>query len=489
MIVLNSHGSGEGQTEQAALISFVLKHYNKFLTGAEITADLAAIFSAFLASSTLFLYQNPTLSHRPRHTIVALATSAIGILVFERLGLYRKQVSLMNLVEIRKIIRAVFVLSLGLLAYSYLQKVLFPRSLFIYVSCSMLLFVLIERMLFFKLQQALYLRKFNVRRILILGAGEEGHLLFHSISQAPKLGYFVVGFLDENDQRLDITKERFARGKKHTLFFCNDFSKLTDLIHNKRIDEIFVSNHLHVDEAYPLRQLATICNEMEIKLNFIPHVSGYSSKQLQVHDINGIPVISYGPFPLSQATQLDKRIFDLALVALSLPFLWPIFLFIAILIRRDSKGPVFFKQDRVGINGTRFAMYKFRTMYVDTPPYTNSPKSSHDPRITRVGLFLRRTSLDEFPQIINVIKGEMSLVGPRPEMPYIVENEYNDLHRERLRVKPGITGVWQISGDRTREIHENISYDIFYIENRSLLLDVIIIIRTLIFGVIAMRTH
>ena len=128
-------------------------------------------------------------------------------------------------------------------------------------------------------------------------------------------------------------------------------------------------------------------------------------------------------------------------------------------------------------------------MHVDTPHYANSPKTAQDPRITRIGKFLRKTSLDELPQLFNVIRGEMSLVGPRPEMPFIVDNEYNDLIRERLRVKPGVTGVWQISGDRTREIHENISYDLFYIENRSLLLDTIILIRTLLFGIMAMRTH
>ena len=126
-------------------------------------------------------------------------------------------------------------------------------------------------------------------------------------------------------------------------------------------------------------------------------------------------------------------------------------------------------------------MYKFRSMFSDAESYAVSPTNRNDPRITRVGKFLRKTSLDELPQIFNVLKGEMSFVGPRPEMPFIVAT-YNDIHRERLRVKPGITGLWQLSGDRKKAIHENMDYDIYYMRNMSLFLDMAILVETLVFA-------
>lgn len=470
--------------------SVILRHYNKFLVAAESIADLFAILLAFSAGSAIYLYLHPTLTHNPHSSVVAITTAIVGVLIFERLGLYRQQVSLMNLVEIRKIIRATFVLCLGLIIYSYFQKIHFPRSLLVYNVILVLLFVLIERTIFFKLQQALYIRGFNVRRTLILGAGENGRLLHQSIAQAPKLGYFVVGFLDENQKRLLHAKEWFEKSTNNGLIFCDGYSKLSNIVRTHQIDEIFISNPLHSMGAYTLQTLATLCQKLEINLNFIPYViRGYFANQLHINDINGIPMISFKPIPISHAEQLSKRIFDIILASITLLLFCPFFLVIPLLINHDSKGSVFFKQMRVGKNGAHFQMYKFRTMHVDTPQYANSPKTAHDPRITKIGKFLRKTSLDELPQLFNVIRGDMSLVGPRPEMPFIVDNEYNDLIRERLRVKPGVTGVWQISGDRTREIHENISYDLFYIENRSLLLDTIILIRTLLFGIMAMRTH
>jgi lipopolysaccharide/colanic/teichoic acid biosynthesis glycosyltransferase len=147
----------------------------------------------------------------------------------------------------------------------------------------------------------------------------------------------------------------------------------------------------------------------------------------------------------------------------------------------DSPGPVLFRQERVGLDGKPFKMFKFRTMHASASPYEFSPRVSSDPRITRVGRFLRRTSLDEAPQLFNVLGGGMSLVGPRPEMPFIV-GQYNETHRQRLQVKPGLTGLWQLSGDRAFLIHENIEYDLYYIRHRNFFMDLAILLHTLIFA-------
>jgi len=154
---------------------------------------------------------------------------------------------------------------------------------------------------------------------------------------------------------------------------------------------------------------------------------------------------------------------------------------VAILIKMDSPGPVWFKQERVGQNGRVFQMLKFRTMGLETLPYDYSPRASGDPRITRIGRFLRRTSLDELPQLVNVVQGKMSLVGPRPEMPFIVE-QYSERHRQRLQVKPGLTGLWQLSGDRAFLIHENVEYDLYYIQHRNFFMDLAILLHTSIFA-------
>jgi lipopolysaccharide/colanic/teichoic acid biosynthesis glycosyltransferase len=151
---------------------------------------------------------------------------------------------------------------------------------------------------------------------------------------------------------------------------------------------------------------------------------------------------------------------------------------IALGIRRDTKGPVFFKQERVGRDGKRFLIYKYRTMHVEAPPYDYAPTAEEDPRITRFGRWLRRTSLDELPQLLNVLRGEMSMVGPRPEMPFLVD-KYEPWQRRRLDVKPGITGLWQVIGRKNLPLHLNMQYDFYYIKNQSLLLDLEILFRTI----------
>jgi len=173
-----------------------------------------------------------------------------------------------------------------------------------------------------------------------------------------------------------------------------------------------------------------------------------------------------------------KRGIDLAGSSVMLLVFAPFFLFVAALIKLDSEGPALFRQKRIGKDGEPFAMWKFRSMRVDTHPYARSPVGDHDPRLTRVGRVLRRFSIDELPQLVNVFRGEMSLVGPRPEMPYIVDN-YGSFERQRLCVRPGITGLWQISPARAMPIHENLNYDFAYIENQCITLDFIILLRTI----------
>ncbi|XOK62783.1 sugar transferase [Paenibacillus elgii] len=174
-----------------------------------------------------------------------------------------------------------------------------------------------------------------------------------------------------------------------------------------------------------------------------------------------------------------KTTIDLILSIALILFLLPVLIIVAILIKLESEGPVVFKQHRIGKGGKPFVIYKFRSMYTHVAREGRSPENDQDPRITKVGRFIRKTSLDELPQLFNILKGDMSFIGPRPEQKSIVEQYYTDTENGRFSVKPGITGLWQISEDRKKPIHENLHHDLYYIKRASFWLDIKIIFGTL----------
>jgi exopolysaccharide biosynthesis polyprenyl glycosylphosphotransferase len=197
------------------------------------------------------------------------------------------------------------------------------------------------------------------------------------------------------------------------------------------------------------------------------------------YDIIGDRMIASRAKPTSEWTRVVvKRVADLALCFPVLVLSLPLFLAASILIKLDSDGPIFFRQDRIGKDGRVFRLWKFRSMHRDAPQYERSPLSDADARLTRVGRVFRRFSIDELPQLINVLRGEMSIVGPRPEMPFIVD-QYGPFERRRLHLRPGITGLWQISPARAMPIHENMEYDLYYIQRQNIYLDLAILLRTI----------
>jgi|ERR1700730_3761055 len=181
---------------------------------------------------------------------------------------------------------------------------------------------------------------------------------------------------------------------------------------------------------------------------------------------------------LQYSSSIVKRSCDLIGSLLFLVLLLPLFIVVGVVIKLDSPGPIFFRHYRIGKDGKHFTLWKFRSMRTNVPKYEASPRSGLDNRLTRIGRLIRRLSVDELPQLVNVLKGDMSLVGPRPEMPFIVAR-YRPVHRERLVARPGITGLWQISPARAFPIHENLQYDLHYIHNQNFVLDCVIILRTI----------
>jgi exopolysaccharide biosynthesis polyprenyl glycosylphosphotransferase len=221
------------------------------------------------------------------------------------------------------------------------------------------------------------------------------------------------------------------------------------------------------------------CNRLQLCCSFLLDAGNDTARGLQYGYVDDLPVATLTHSALS-ATWLDgQRFLDLIFGTILFLIATPLAVAIAVCVKADSDGPVFFRQQRIGKNGKPFQLWKFRTMYVQAPKYQCSPTSDSDPRLTRFGTILRRLSLDELPQLFNVLKGDMSLVGPRPEMPFIVE-QYGTAERRRLRLRPGITGLWQISRARAMPIHHGLQYDLFYIEHHNAFLDLAILFRTLL---------
>ncbi len=218
-------------------------------------------------------------------------------------------------------------------------------------------------------------------------------------------------------------------------------------------------------------------DELGVEHHVVPRFFHLMGHRVRLDALDSVPLLTRYERREGTLSIVAKRVMDIVLSLMFLLIASPVFLISILLIKRESKGPAFFVQERVGRDGRPFRMFKFRTMHQELSGDAPAPDSPFDARITRIGRYLRRYSLDELPQFLNVLQGEMSVVGPRPEMPFIVE-QYGPMERERLRAKPGITGLWQISYARRGAIHENLDYDLFYIENQSVLLDRVIIALT-----------
>jgi len=331
----------------------------------------------------------------------------------------------------------------------------------------------LERLILFHFDQLWLKKGIGLKRLLVYGTGKIGRRIARHFHSQPRLGYKFVGYIDDNP----LKKTAFSEGDAE-FQILGQIEQVKELTSQYQADEMFIA--VPSPSIDHISQIIDKCNGSLSKYHFIAGNSDPNLRPLKLKSIKDIRYCSIKEYPTSSIKEFFKRLFDILFSACLLLPVAPIMALIALKIKQDSKGPVIFKQKRVGKNGKVFQMYKFRSMYVNTEPYAITPASNTDPRITPFGRFLRRTSLDELPQFINVLAGDMSVVGPRPEMEFIVK-QYNAVQSQRLKVKPGITGLWQISLDRSKPIHEVIEHDLYYIENQSLWLDLKIIWDTAIF--------
>jgi exopolysaccharide biosynthesis polyprenyl glycosylphosphotransferase len=355
----------------------------------------------------------------------------------------------------------------------------YSRFIFLYAAFLIVVFLAINRIILTRIMVQMRARGVGIDRVLIIGAGEVGRTVMRTVVARPELGYRIVGLLDDNPERgeTDIGPFRALGG----------LDNLPSVLSAERITEVIIA----LPWTYYRKILSLIaqCDRAGVRARFVPDIFQMTLSRVDVDDLGGIPLIGVKPVVIRGGSLAVKRAMDLALGAVFLIIGLPIMALIAVAIRLDSPGPILFKQARVGKGGKEFLCCKFRSMYqgaeaeqgkllnlneADGPLF----KIKDDPRITRVGRFLRRTSLDELPQIYNVLRGEMSLVGPRPPTPVEVAH-YQEWHKQRLEAPQGITGLWQVSGRSQLTFDEMCLLDIFYIENYSPALDLRILLRTI----------
>lgn len=313
-------------------------------------------------------------------------------------------------------------------------------------------------------------------RVLVAGAGELGRDVAAMITQRRWMGLEMAGFLDDDPAKLGRQVDGFP--VLGTLADGPQIARRTQV--GEVVFTLPLRSHARVEEIVPLFQ------EMPIGIKVLPDFFPLAYLRTSFETFGGMPLIVLKKPVITGWQAVAKRALDLVLAGLLLILVSPLLMLIAILILVDSPGPIIFRQERVGENGRLFWMYKFRTMVVDAEAMLIEQaqhdesvliKRQDDPRVTRAGRWLRRLSLDELPQLWNVIRGEMSLVGPRPELPYMVER-YESWQRKRFAVPQGVTGWWQINGRSDKPMHLHTEDDLYYIQNYSLFLDLQILWKT-----------
>lgn len=359
------------------------------------------------------------------------------------------------------------------------QPLQYSRLLLIEAGIIATMLLALSRMAQNEIVGRLRARGVGVARVIIVGAGEVGRTVMRTTVARPELGYQIVGFVDDNSQ-----KGRTDIGRFKALGSVNNLPRL---IEEKAADEVIIT----LPWMYHRKIMGIVreCERRQVSARIVPDLFQMSLSQVDVNDLGGVPLVGVREVGFDRGSLLVKRIVDIVVACVCLLLGVPLMALIALAIRLDSPGPVIFSQTRVGAGGKLFEIYKFRSMRegaeeeleqlrelneADGPIF----KIRDDPRLTRMGRFLRRTSLDELPQLWNLLRGEISLVGPRPPTPGEVEG-YQEWHKKRLEGRPGITGLWQVSGRSLLSFDEMVLLDIYYIENWSLWLDFKILLRTI----------
>jgi exopolysaccharide biosynthesis polyprenyl glycosylphosphotransferase len=442
----------------AFLLSYYLRYEVQFLQ--PVDEANAAPFSPYTSYTVIF---------------------AVLLLFFNRsAGIYREQRGRTWWDEVFSIGNSATNAAVVVMALSFLLRPLvFSRLLIVQAALLAVILLGMWRAGLRVARSEMRKRGLGIERVLVVGAGSVGLSVLQIILARPDLGFKIVGFVDDDPERGANDLGRVPA--------LGQVDNLPRLIDRYGVDLVIITLPWQVQRK--ILRVVRECERKHVKVRTVPDMFELSLSQVQVEMLAGIPLLGLnGDARFHTSSRLVKRGLDIVLTMLALPFVALATAMIAVAIRLDTPGPIFFTQQRIGQDGKPFKVYKFRSMIADAERYHDDlirrtgedprhPKLINDPRITRVGRWIRRFSIDEVPQIWNIVRGEMSWVGPRPATPAEVEL-YEPWHRQRLRILPGLTGLWQVSGRSEVPFEEMCLLDIYYIENWSLSLDFQIILRT-----------
>jgi len=473
----------------------LIRQRHRTTAGIFLTGDLLATLAAFFAGWFLRFEVEviPVTKNVPDFTPYLRLVPAILILwpiVFHFHGLYQNRRGRSRVDEVLTIAMAVLVATVLLSVFlAWYRPPAFPGSaqVFTFSRAFIGLFALADVVLVMVARMAtrftlhrIRLSGFNVQRILVVGAGALGREITAKIQSHREMGFDVVGFLDDDPSKTGAT-------------ICGvpvlgTLRQADEILAAHGIDQVYIA--LPLEAHRKMLQMIDLMAQECVEIKLVPDVLQYAALRAGLEDVDGTPVINLSQVPLQGWSSMLKRAMDIAMALAVMVALVPIVPLIALLIWLEDRGPIFYRQERMGLDGKPFLIVKFRSMRVDAEA-TSGPVWAvrDDPRRTRVGSFLRRTSLDELPQIWNVLMGDMSIVGPRPERPTFVREFKHKIPRYMLRhrVKAGITGWAQVHGWRgNTSIKKRIQYDLYYIQNWSLSLDFKILWMTLRY---ALRHH
>ena len=445
-----------------------------------VLVDGMAVSSALLVASIIrFEILDRSPADKADYGLLTLALTPTWLLLFWMYGLYEPRQVLSPVNEFKQVFHGVVAGSvLIFLADSILQLNL-ARGWALLAMAGGFVFVGGERLLVRKMLHFMRRRGGDATRTIILGANHEALTVARTLEREAWLGYRIIGYVDDETA----VGEEQPDGRK----VIGRTADLKDLIAKHRAQMVLVASS--AVDATRLNRLLWELQSVEVDLQITSGTLDLMASRMTVQSVAGVPLLFVRRTGMNRAQQALKRTIDIVGSAMGLVLLSPALIAIALWIKRDSEGGAFFGQVRSGQRGEPFTCWKFRTMVVnaeemrvDLEHLSEGPgllfKLKDDPRVTRAGKVLRRYSLDELPQLWNVLRGEMSLVGPRPALPSEVE-QYDDWVANRLQVKPGMTGLWQVSGRTETSFADYVRYDLFYIQNWSLSLDVWILWRTL----------
>lgn len=397
----------------------------------------------------------------------------IWTVVFKQMGLYKPMRGVRSAREAWLLINANTLALLLFIAITYLfreKSVPFSRLVFVCFGILSTLFTLIQRICLRAWLRELRRRGYNLRYMLIVGAGQVAKDLADRIRNHKELGIQLLGCLakDKTAEKID------------SIPVIGEYDDLTSVLQKMDIDQVVLA--LPLEDSYLIPKMMSKVMDSLVDVKVIPDMYRFISLGGSIEEFDGLPVIGVQEARINLSI---KRLVDLVLSAILLIIFSPLLLLITLLVKLSSRGPIFYTQERVSYDGSPFKIYKFRTMVVDAESSGAAWTTKKDSRVTGIGKILRSTSLDELPQLINVLFGHMSLIGPRPERPVFIEEFRKDIPRYMLRhkVPAGMTGWAQVNGWRgDTSISKRIEYDLYYIENWSLLLDIKILILTLFRG-------